>query len=555
MNSPTVAEGIVDAEFEHLPLTTIAPSETTSQTRRRKRYTAASIAAFAKNIVGTRGIVEPIIVRRLAAMRGLASYELIAGERRWLASMEAGFAHIPALIRDVPDADLSLLQLSENLQRESIAPFEEAEALDDLIKIRGIDKDAAADLVGKSLRHVYNRLKLLKLKYQGAIDALEEGRLDPTKAIQIARYPTEKVQKRAFEMIGDESISLRQGTELLRDKLMVRLDEAPFDVADETFCTSKPGRFACQDSAQMAMPACVNCSICSDADPELQEQVIAWYGRNARVCTDQPCHDFKVKTFFEHRVAEARANGLPIIEGHEALKLRATLWSDELIGYIDLDAQCSEVEMPQGLSEDERADWQPPSYRVFLGADAIVSAVMIDPKRDGQPRELMAYADAKKALKKKGVKLAPEPEQHDSGPASARPGATPEEIADHQRELEAQKERQEKELAFRRRIGSLIYSKWKGKLTRADWELIAEECLGSGAGNMIANALFDGEINLSECSERDLQAICLLAPHAQTLAWHQTSPSDMLALAKRLKIDAIKVRKQVKAELVGKGVK
>lgn len=543
MNAPATA-GAFDAVFEHLPLTSIAPSETPSQVRRRKRYTPEALAEFTTNIRAI-GVMEPVIVRPLKALRDLANYELVAGERRWLSAKAAGLAHIPALVRDIADEDLALFQLSENVQRESIAPLEEAEALREIMESRKLDAEVAGNLIGKSRTHVYNRLKLLQgLKHPAAIDALESGRLDPGKALLVARIPTMKLQLKALEIVADDSISLRRAGELLRDKLMVRLDAAPFGLDDQSFRTGKPGRFPCQDNASTEMPSCEACRHCSSADPELNEQVIAWYGDGARACTDKPCYDFKVQTFFEHRIADARNAGIPILEGAEAMKIRANSWSNELIGYIDLDAN-SDQEMPEGLSDAEQTAWEAPTYRTLLGDDAKVAAILIDARRDGQPRELMAYSEAKKALKKKGIKLAPEPEQQETAAARRAP-ASQEEIEQTRREDEAQKERQEKELAFRRRVGALIFEKWKGKLTRDDWELIAEECLNSGAGNMIANALFSGEINLTELNERELQALCMLAPHAQTLSWHQSSPGDMLALAKRLKIDTAKCRKEPK---------
>jgi ParB/RepB/Spo0J family partition protein len=556
MNAPK-AEGLVDAEFANLPLGAIAVSETSSQIRRRRRYTAEVIGEFAKNIAAI-GVMEPIIVRRLEALRDLAGYELVAGERRWLASKEAGLTHIPALIREIADEDLALLQLSENMQRVTLEPLEEAEALRDLIAEKGINKDAVAALLGQSRTHVYNRLKLLALKHPAAIEALESGRLDTTKALMIARIPSMKLQLKALEMVADESISMRHAAELLRDKLMVRLDNVPFPIDDATFTHVQartvpvPGQRPDRDARlhhlralqqrrsgaeraghRLVRPQCTR--VHGQALPRLQGKDVL----------RAPHHE------------RARWPGAPILEGAEAKLIRAKAWDTHLYGYIDLDAECTES-LPAKLLK-KRPDLQDlagvPSYRQVIGEEALrdaaaVIAVLIDPFTK-QPREIITVKDAKKLLNAIDVPFRANVHARTTPPptgsaADTDSADTPVDFEERRREEEAQKERQEKEMAFRRRIGALIYARWKGKLTRADWEAIAEECLQSGSGNMIANALFDGEINLSELGERDLQALCLLAQHAQSLAWHQSSPADMLALAKRLKIDPAKVKKELK---------
>lgn len=243
MNAPA-AEGIIAATLEFLRLSAITPSETPAQVRRRKRYTAESIAELAQN-VRAHGVIQPVIVRKLIAMREFAAYELVAGERRWLAAKEASLAHIPAIVRDIEDADLLSFQLSENLKRESLDALEEAEGFNDLMhdaakRGRKVKAEDIADLFGISRRHVYNRLKLLRVKHPAAQEALGSGRLDHTKALRVARYPSVKLQGKAFEIVtaldaNGEQISLREADERLRDKLMVRLDDVPFSIEDDTF--------------------------------------------------------------------------------------------------------------------------------------------------------------------------------------------------------------------------------------------------------------------------------------------------------------------------------
>src|SRR5690348_9508482 len=119
MNAPTKASELADPKVEWLPLTAIAPSETEVQRLRRSAYQQASLNELAETIKES-GVLMPIVVRPLAALRGLAKYELVAGERRWIASERAGLAHIPARILELTDAQVLKAQLVENLQREQL---------------------------------------------------------------------------------------------------------------------------------------------------------------------------------------------------------------------------------------------------------------------------------------------------------------------------------------------------------------------------------------------------------------------------------------------------
>jgi ParB family chromosome partitioning protein len=119
MNAPTRAIELARAKVELLPLTAIAPSETHIQALRRQRFTKDELKDLADSITKTRGVLQPIVVRPLAALRGLAKYEIVAGERRWLASKIAGLAHIQASVRELSDEEVLEVQLIENLQRKA----------------------------------------------------------------------------------------------------------------------------------------------------------------------------------------------------------------------------------------------------------------------------------------------------------------------------------------------------------------------------------------------------------------------------------------------------
>ncbi|MAF27483.1 MAG: ParB/RepB/Spo0J family partition protein [Gemmatimonadota bacterium] len=106
-----------------------------------------------------RGVLQPILVRRVAEDR----YEIVAGERRWRAAMQAGFRAIPAIVRETSDEDLLTLALIENLVREDLNPMEEARAFQKLQQSTGWTQEEIGRQVGKSRVHVANTLRLLQL--------------------------------------------------------------------------------------------------------------------------------------------------------------------------------------------------------------------------------------------------------------------------------------------------------------------------------------------------------------------------------------------------------
>lgn len=108
------------------------------------------------------GLLQPIVVRP-AAPGGAARWELVAGERRWRASMRLGWKEIPAVIRDVDDRTLLVLALVENLQRAQLSPLEEAEGYQRLAEEFSLTQQQVADVMGKDRSTVANALRLLSL--------------------------------------------------------------------------------------------------------------------------------------------------------------------------------------------------------------------------------------------------------------------------------------------------------------------------------------------------------------------------------------------------------
>ncbi len=124
----------------------------------RRDFDPDSLRELADSIAA-QGVVQPIVVRSI----GQGRYEIIAGERRWRASQQAGLSEIPVVIRDVSDQTAMAMGLIENIQREDLNPLEEAGALYRLLNEFELTHQQIAQAVGKSRTTVTNLLRLLEL--------------------------------------------------------------------------------------------------------------------------------------------------------------------------------------------------------------------------------------------------------------------------------------------------------------------------------------------------------------------------------------------------------
>jgi ParB family transcriptional regulator, chromosome partitioning protein len=121
------------------------------------------------------GLLQPIVVRPAPAGSGV-KWELVAGERRWRASMRLGWSEIPAVVKDVDDRTLLVLALVENLQRAQLSPLEEAEGYERLAAEFSLTQQQVAEVVGKDRSTVANSLRLLQLP-ASVRQLLREGQL------------------------------------------------------------------------------------------------------------------------------------------------------------------------------------------------------------------------------------------------------------------------------------------------------------------------------------------------------------------------------------------
>jgi len=126
------------------------------------------------NSIKERGIIQPIVVRKSADQK--SKYEIIAGERRWLAAQNAGLHEVPVVITEADDLKSLEFAIVENVQRIDLNVVEEAEGYQRLIDDFSYDQNKVAQFIGKSRSHVTNCLRLLNLPSE-VVDLIKNNKL------------------------------------------------------------------------------------------------------------------------------------------------------------------------------------------------------------------------------------------------------------------------------------------------------------------------------------------------------------------------------------------
>ena len=166
------------------------------------------------NSIKTQGVMQPIVVRAIGESDGETLYEIIAGERRWRATQQAGLDTIPVIVRDVPDEAAIAMALIENIQREDLNAMEEAIALQRLKDEFELTHQEVADAVGKSRVTVTNLLRLTTL-HADVQKMLEQGDLEMGHARALLSLPDQE-QKPAAKDVVAKALSVRQTEALVR---------------------------------------------------------------------------------------------------------------------------------------------------------------------------------------------------------------------------------------------------------------------------------------------------------------------------------------------------
>ena len=154
--SSLIGETKVETKTNKLLLSEIIPNKY----QPRKNFDAANLEDLT-NSIKERGVIQPIIVRRSSTDN--SKYEIIAGERRWLAASKAGLHDIPVVLTDVDDLKSLEFAIVENVQRHDLNPLEEAQGYKRLIDEFSYDQEKVSKFIGKSRSYITNALRLLTL--------------------------------------------------------------------------------------------------------------------------------------------------------------------------------------------------------------------------------------------------------------------------------------------------------------------------------------------------------------------------------------------------------
>ena len=176
----------------------------------RKEFSKEKIQELAQSIKEN-GLIQPIIVRQSPVI----GYEILAGERRYRASIEAGLSEVPVIIKKLSDQDMMVHSIIENLQREDLNPIEEAKAYQSLID-KGYTHADIAEKIGKSRPYITNLVRLLTLP-NFILKEVETGKLSQAHARLLIQLPL-KEQKNLLNRIQKEDLSVRQVEYLLKEE-------------------------------------------------------------------------------------------------------------------------------------------------------------------------------------------------------------------------------------------------------------------------------------------------------------------------------------------------
>ena len=189
----------------------------------RTRMDEGALYELAESIKA-QGIMQPILVRKLADGPNAGKYEIIAGERRFRASRLAGLDSVPVLVRDVPNESAAAMALIENIQREDLNPLEEAQGLQRLVKEFGLTHEQAAQAVGRPRSAASTLLRLLQLA-EPVQTMLMAGDLDMGHARALLTLD-KATQITAGNQIAAKKMSVREAESLVK-KLTAEFALAP----------------------------------------------------------------------------------------------------------------------------------------------------------------------------------------------------------------------------------------------------------------------------------------------------------------------------------------
>lgn len=200
---PEVEEGITSIEKIDIDLI-----EARSDQPRKNFENIEELAESIKEY----GLLNPIVLSK-----NNGKYEIIAGERRYRASIQAGLKKIDAIVRDFDQKDIDILSLVENIQREDLSALEEAEAYKKLMDDFSMTQEEIAKSMGKSRSYIANTIRLLKLN-QEETDALAARKISASQARTLLSIKDEDERKKTLDDFINKKINVRDAEKISKKK-------------------------------------------------------------------------------------------------------------------------------------------------------------------------------------------------------------------------------------------------------------------------------------------------------------------------------------------------
>lgn len=402
-------EPTVDGRYEPaLPLVDVVPSPArTGHIEERFASTDPEMVELTDS-VNKHGVIVPVVVRpRPAGSKSTAPYELVAGERRHVASGLAGRTTIPAIVSDLTDVQVVEYQLIENLRRKVPHELDEAESYRALLEQHGRSIETLVATTGQSKATIYARMKLLDLVPE-VRRALLAREIDGTRALLIARIPVAKLQVQAlhdilgradradYEATGvslpatvadmekdrwnraGEPLTARQAAIHIQRRYMLRLSLAKFPTDDATLVP--------------AAGACATCEHRTGNQAELFGDVAG-----PDICTKPPCFDTKTAAAFSRVAADAEGRGVRLLKEKAAEGIFRG-------GSTEISHRSDYVDPKESLPYEVWSDGmkKAPTWAKALGSDLADAPRVLVKDPTGAPRELISKAAATKLLQASG---------------------------------------------------------------------------------------------------------------------------------------------------------
>ena len=207
--APKKADASADSEDRilYIDINDIRPNSA----QPRHVFDEDKLAELARSI-NTNGVIQPLIVRESAN-----GYELVAGERRWRASRQAGLKAVPCIVRNFDDKQNAIVAIIENMQREDLNPIEEALGLKSMTEKYGFTQEQVSASLGRSRTYITNSIRLLKLPPE-IQQYVSSGQMSAAHGRTIINIPDKAKQREIADKIIRNDLSVR-ATERLAEKV------------------------------------------------------------------------------------------------------------------------------------------------------------------------------------------------------------------------------------------------------------------------------------------------------------------------------------------------